>query len=60
MDCPKCNTDMEILDYTEEDQNHFDDEIIVREWKCKCPKCGYEGTYTKVYELDYKEWDYVE
>ena len=60
MDCPKCEADMEILNYIEKDLYGFSNEIIAREWKCKCPKCGYEGTYTKIYELDCKGWDYVE
>lgn len=55
MDCPKCNADIEILDYNDEPTNEW----IVREWECKCPKCGYHGTYREFYKLTNVEWEEI-
>lgn len=57
MDCPKCNADMEIIDYSE-NYNSYDS--ITQEWKCKCLHCKYEGTFSKYFRLMNEEWDYVE
>lgn len=61
MDCPKCNADMEILDYSEDNRESYGfPEAFIRTWECKCPKCSYKGTFIKYYECKYEEWDYVE
>ena len=57
MDCPKCNADIEIIEYNE-NYNSYDS--ITQEWKCKCPNCQYEGTFFKYFRLLDEEWDYVE
>lgn len=54
MDCPKCNTDMEIFDY-EIDFSSYD--TIYQMWKCKCPKCNYHGNFTKTFRLLDEEWE---
>lgn len=56
MDCPQCNADMEIIDYIE---NYDSSDSIILKWKCKCPQCQYEGTFSKHYKLSAEEWDYV-
>jgi len=56
MNCPKCNADIEILDYNDEPTDNW----IVREWECKCPKCGYHGTYREFYKLTDFEWERIE
>ena len=61
MNCPKCDTDMEILDYNEEYREGWGwPDTILQSWNCKCHKCGYIGTFTKLYELKCEEWDNVE
>jgi len=57
MNCPECNADMEIIDYSE---NYDSYDSITQEWKCKCPQCKYEGTFSKYFKLLNEEWDYVE
>ena len=59
MNCPKCDADMEIINYTEEHRNSIPEEYI-QEWECKCPKCGYKGAFSKGYFLFCKEWDEVD
>ena len=58
MDCPKCEADMKILDYQE--YGNLLSDGIVREWECRCPNCGYKGTYSVYYEPISKEWNYVD
>ena len=56
MDCPKCNADVEILDYSDESSDNW----VTREWECKCSNCGYHGKYREFYKLDDFEWERME
>lgn len=54
MDCPKCENDMEILDY-QEDNSSID--VVYQEWECKCPNCGYKGLFSRLYGLIGTNWN---
>ena len=57
MNCPKCNADMEIIDYSE---SHNAYNFIIQKWNCKCPQCKYIGIFSKYFRLTAEEWDCVE
>ena len=57
MNCPKCNADMEIIDYSERCNAY---NFIIQKWNCKCPQCKYIGIFSKYFRLAAEEWDYVE
>ena len=56
MECPKCNTEVKILDYHDESDTKW----VTREWECKCPNCDYHGIYREFFKLDDFEWERVE
>lgn len=53
MNCPKCDADMKILDYSDESSDTW----VTREWECRCPDCGYHGRYREFFKLDDSEWE---
>ena len=53
MICPKCSTNMKILDYNDK----FNDIWATYEWECKCPNCDYHGKYREFFKLTDSEWE---
>ena len=56
MNCPKCNADMEIINYNDESSDTW----VTREWECRCPDCGYHGKYREYFRLEDFEWERME
>ena len=59
MDCPNCGADMVINDYTDEyrERSGYSPEEYIQNWFCRCLKCGYKGTFSKLYQLRCEEWE---
>lgn len=55
MYCPKCDAEMEILDYSDEPS----EEWFTRMWECKCPECNYHANYREFYRLVGYEWERI-
>ena len=55
MDCPKCNSDMEILDY----ETEYDGDCVTARWEVKCPKCGYHANYYEFYRRNDVDWEEI-
>ena len=52
MYCPRCEAEMEILDYSDEPSEGW----VIQAWEYKCPKCNYHGNYREFYKLVSYEW----
>lgn len=55
MYCPRCEAEMEILDYSDEPSEGW----VIQAWECKCPKCSYHGNYREFYKLASYEWERI-